>query len=143
MMSRTGSSRAPLLGSNPGHARACGAGFTLVEVMVAAALLSLSAVWLYQSLFISVDAAVYGSNRLATMLWAQAELGRTEESLLAGVAARLKEEEGTVALNGRDFSWKKTLSSVDDGLYSTTLSLSWKESGKERRLSFSTMYASS
>jgi hypothetical protein len=48
------------------------------------------------------------------------------------------EEEGVLALGARQFSWKKTLQPIEAGLYSLTVALFWKETGRQRSLSYST-----
>jgi prepilin-type N-terminal cleavage/methylation domain-containing protein len=112
-------------------------GFTLIEVMVAVAVLSFGIVMLYQSFFISSDAVQYASDRLNLQIWMDTKL-RQESDALMRAKTLPSAEEGNFKLNNRDFLWRKTAQLIDTDLYEVQLTSLWKESGKERTLTYAT-----
>lgn len=113
-------------------------GFTLIEVMVTTAILSLGTVMLYHSFFICADAVTYASNRLNAQLWAENKLGEAREALLRNQTLSCEGSEEVVSFNGRNFRWEETVSPMEDDLSAVTLTLSWKEAAKHRTLSYTT-----
>ncbi|HAJ57359.1 MAG TPA: hypothetical protein DCL35_06280 [Candidatus Omnitrophica bacterium] len=116
-------------------------GFTLVEVMMAVAILSFGVVMLYSAFFVCIDAVTYASNRLNAQMWAQNKFWEERESLLRNSAVSRDGLYGSVSFNGRDFEWQESAQSVDDGLMQLGLALSWKEAAKFRKLAYSAYVA--
>ena len=113
-------------------------GFTLIEVMMAVAVLSFGIVVLFQSFFICVDSVQYASNRLKAQLWLDAKMWEEADVIMRTNATALGETSGTFSLDGREFSWVKSAQAVDTDLFGLTIDLSWKEAGKQRLLAYST-----
>jgi type II secretion system protein I len=113
-------------------------GFTLIEVMVTVSVLSFGLVMLFHSFFISMDSVQYASDRLNAQIWLEEKLWEESDMLKRTKMAAQTEESGLFKLQGRDFSWKKSVQLLDAGLYALTVELSWKEAGRERMLSYAT-----
>lgn len=129
MMSRIG---------NKSKTKSSAFSFTLIEVMVTVSVLSFGILLLYHSFFISVDSIQYASNRLNAQIWLDGKAWDEKDLFTRAKAILATSEAGTFNLNGRDFNFQRSVQSLDPGLYAYTLTLSWKESGKERSLSYAT-----
>jgi len=120
-------------------------GFTLIEVMVTVSILSFGILLLYHSFFISVDSVQYASNRLNAQIWLDNKAWEEKDSFMRAGAIPTASDTGTFKLNGRDFAFQRSTQPLDLQLglqlYALTLTLSWKESGKERSLSYATYLA--
>ncbi|MEK7850185.1 MAG: prepilin-type N-terminal cleavage/methylation domain-containing protein [Candidatus Omnitrophota bacterium] len=113
--------------------------FTLIEVMVTVSVLSFGILLLYHSFFISVDSVQYASNRLNAQIWLDVKAWEEKDAFArAGGAMPTASEAGVVKLNGRDFIFQSSIQPLEADLYTLTLALSWKESGKERSLFYAT-----
>ncbi len=113
--------------------------FTLIEVMVTVSVLSFGILLLYHSFFISVDSVQYASNRINAQIWLDSKAWDEKDSFArSGGVVPVASETGVFKLNGRDFIFNRSMQPLDPGLYALTLTLSWKESGKERFLSYAT-----
>ncbi len=121
-MSRTGNKRA----------------FTLIEVMVTVSVLSLGLLLLYHSFFVSMDAMQYASNRLNAQIWLEGKIWEESDVLRRTKALPSGTENGVFQFQGRDFSWKRSVAALETNLYSLTVTLSWKESGRQRELAYAT-----
>lgn len=116
-------------------------GFSLLEVLVAFSILSLTLGVLYQAWGTSIR----GSARSERYLQAVTEA----ESLLARVGRETPLEPGiTVGETASGFRWENEISLVADAapaatrgarLYRTTLSLTWLDGGEERGVSLSSL----
>lgn len=112
--------------------------FTLVEAMAAAAVLSLGVVLLFHSFFSSLDAVQYASNRIFARIWLQGKIAQERENVILLGEVVPGSEAASFILEGRTFSWHRTLQSLDTDLYMLSLTLSWKEAGRIRTLSYTT-----
>ncbi len=112
--------------------------FTLIEVMVTVSVLSFGILLLYHSFFISVDSVQYASNRLNAQIWLDGKAWDEKDSFMRAKAIPIASDAGHFKLNGRDFSSQISAQLLEPGLYALTLVLTWKESGKERSLSYAT-----
>ena len=106
--------------------------------MVAVAILSLGTVLLFQSFFTCEDASRHAFNLLNARLWIDGKIALEKESLLSTKAIVQPQESGDFTFNSRLYAWQKSIQPIDAGLYSLTLSLSWKEAGRQRSLSGAT-----
>ncbi|MFH0738721.1 MAG: prepilin-type N-terminal cleavage/methylation domain-containing protein [Candidatus Omnitrophota bacterium] len=111
-------------------------GFTLVEVMVTAAVLSLGATLLYQAFFTSLNIFEYCvdylrvSSLVDEKIWeAQDELRRRGPS--AGI-----DSSGEFVNKARNFPWNLNYGAIDEknGLYRIDFNLSWKSVGRDNAL---------
>lgn len=116
-------------------------GFTLVEVMVATAILSFGVTMLYNAFFICIDSVTYASNRLNAGMWAQNKIWEERDALLRSNMTSGTGTLGTESFNYRNFDWQGSVQPVDDALMALTLTLSWKEAAKHRTFVYSTYQA--
>lgn len=114
-------------------------GFTLLEVMVATAVLSMGILLVYESFFSVLRSFDYCTGYFASSdffherLWEAADSIRREGRV--GAAAG-----GAVSIAGRNYDWQLSQESLGDTLYGVTCVLNWK-SGR-RNVSISrTSYA--
>jgi hypothetical protein len=106
--------------------------------MVTVSVLSFGILLLYHSFFISVDSVQYASNRLNAQIWLDVKAWEDEDYFLRTMALPTASDIGTFKLSGKDLTFQSSAQPLEQGLYAFTLTLSWKESGKERSLSYAT-----
>jgi len=111
--------------------------FTLVEVMAAAAILSLGASMIYEAFFISLDAYDYYSTYLNTAMWMDEKVWQVQNSLTCTNQFPAIEKEGTLKAANGNFDWEiiHGVGSEEEGLHWVALSLQYKTGNKERKLS--------
>ena len=103
-------------------------GFTLVEIMVTAAVLSFGLVYIYQSLFICLDTLNYCDNYLNVLPQMNEKISLVQDTLKsAGPEAQL-ETEGNFSSGKKDFKWVLSYFLADESeyLYQLTLNVEWK-----------------
>jgi len=105
-------------------------GFTLVEVMVATAVLSLGTVLIHEAFFISLDSINYCSNYLNVMPWMNEKLWEAQDNLGRYGTLGTTGTGGKFTSGNKDFNWILSYS-LKDGLYKIAVSLSWRE-GRRR-----------
>jgi prepilin-type N-terminal cleavage/methylation domain-containing protein len=110
-------------------------GFTLLEVMVTTAVLSLGIVFIYQSFFISADAFDYCRNYFKVASWADEKLWEVRDELrLRGPSANFSPS-GAFTSGSRVFEWNIDSPLIDPPpLYKINLVLSWKEGKRTAKL---------
>ncbi len=113
-------------------------GFTLIEVMVAVAILSFGLVMLYNAFFICIDSVTYASNRLNAQIWANNKIWEERDFLLRTNSTSIAGVSGEESFGNRDFSWQKVVEPVGDGLAELSVRLYWKEAARQRSLLYST-----
>jgi prepilin-type N-terminal cleavage/methylation domain-containing protein len=113
------------------------AGFTLIEVMVATAVLSFSIVLIYQAFFISLDSFNYCLDYLDVVSWADELLWQTQESLTHYLDSGLAQTQGEFIKNDKKFAWVLSQEILDEAgpLYKINLDLLWRRGKKEMKLS--------
>jgi prepilin-type N-terminal cleavage/methylation domain-containing protein len=114
-------------------------GFTFLEVMVAAAVLALGTVLIYEAFFISLNSYNYYVDYLNVASWANDKIWQAELKLLQAGSASTQEA-GEFRENNKVFSWNLNYGLLDEqtGLYSIDLFLSWKTGKREFVLSRNT-----
>jgi prepilin-type N-terminal cleavage/methylation domain-containing protein len=116
-------------------------GFTLLEVMVTTAVLSLGIVLVYQSFFISLDAFDYCLNYARVAPWADEKLWETQDDFRRYGASANPAASGEFISSNKIFTWNMSCASIDPPrLYKINLILSWKE-GKRTAKLFRDTYA--
>jgi len=108
-------------------------GFTLLEIMVATAVLSLGLVMIYQAFFISLNAFKYYSNYLKVSSWLDEKLWEAEDDLFRlGPLAQINPS-GSLKVDNNNFYWNLSYGLIDEpqNLYKVDLALFWQE-GKRR-----------
>ena len=117
-------------------------GFTLVEVMAAVCILTLSAVMLYESFFIVLDSYNYYSDYLQVSSWMKEKIWDTQDKLTHSQGSPQIESSGVVRKGNKNFTWDLSVNLLDQkqSLYSIFLSL--KLPGGKRKISLTrTAYA--
>lgn len=112
-------------------------GFTLVEVMVATAILALGVVLIYQGFFISLDSLGYCLDYLRLSPLAEEKMWQAQDALSRlGPNAGL-ETAGSFIESRRNFRWNLSYNSLDElsGLYEINLSVIWQNGQRAARLS--------
>ena len=107
--------------------------------MVAAAVLALGTVLIYDAFFISLDSYNYYVDYLNVASWADDKIWQAEAKLLQSGPLHTQEA-GEFTENNKVFSWNLNYGLLDEqtGLYSIDLFLSWKRGKKEFALSRNT-----
>ena len=117
-------------------------GFTLIEVMAAAAMLSLAVVLIYESFFISLDSFNYYAHYLGVVSWVDEKVWEAQDELRrAGPNAKI--QAGTDFTRGnKRYDWDLSYNLVNDAakLYRIDCVLSWRE-GKVRAFIRRSAYA--
>lgn len=89
-------------------------GFTLIEVMAAAAILAFGIVLVYEALFKSLDASDYYDNYLKSFNWMDEKLWQVQDELENKGAYR-GETSGEYYYNNRKLTWEISYGSAGDG----------------------------
>ena len=119
-------------------------GFSLIEVMVATATLSLGTVLIYEAFFISLDSFNYYSNYLSVIPWMDEKIWQAQDDLSKfGALTQIGTTDeprtfdkvrGEFQKAGKAFRWNLNYSPIDDGLYRIDLNLYWQEGQRKVRL---------
>jgi len=121
MISRTGSNK----------------GFTLIEVMMATAVLALGTVLIHEAFFISLDAFGYYFHYLNVAPWADEKIWDAQDELSRlGPQAKI-EKEGEFVDRNKNFRWNLSYEPLEEthSLYRIDLVLSWREGRRKADLS--------
>lgn len=110
--------------------------FTLVEIMVATAILSLGTVLIYEAFFISVNAFDYYSNYLSLAPKMDEKIWQAQNNLTCFGPVAYVQREGSFIKDNKAFGWNMSHRLIGSTktleLYKIRFSLSWQEG--ERRL---------
>jgi hypothetical protein len=116
--------------------------FTLVEIMAAVCILTLSAVMLYECFFITLDSYSYYSDYLQVNSWMKQKIWDTQDILVHSQGSPQIESNGVLKAGNKNFTWELSVNLLDQkqGLYGIYISL--KLPGGKRKLNLSrTAYA--
>ncbi len=114
-MSRTGNSR----------------GFSLLEVLVAAVILSIGVVFLFPSFFMASDALGIAHDQLVIQSWADNKLWEDARALEQAGQDAAALDAGEVVLGKETYIWERSSEEVDPGLFALTLTVRWTAAGRE------------
>jgi len=119
-----------------------GPGFTLVEVMVSVAILSLGIILIYESFFTSLAAYQQYSHYLEVLPWMNEKIWQAEEAIIRFGEINFIENKGEFIQGGKIFTWSLFQDLVDEkeGLYRIDFLISWPEAKREIKL-FRYIYA--
>ena len=119
--------------------------FTLVELMIASTILSIGIVMVLRSFLSSASVLDTGENRImAAQFLEQKMAGLEEEAVKNGEIDPLNSEE-QLLLNNRKAVFTTEIAHLEDEAIAekislATLTLSWREAGKERKKELSTYF---
>ena len=109
--------------------------FTLIEVMVTVAILSLATVMISQSNLMNMN--VYGrfANLMAIQNWAEEKIWEAKEEVLASEIPEAGESSGTYESENKTYEWHLSVSEETSGsLYGILLTVTWNDAGQEKSL---------
>ncbi len=112
-------------------------GFTLLEVMITAAVLALGATLIYQSFFIAVDSFNYYSTLLKITPWMDEKIWQAQNDLRHLGSSTSISTGGQLDINNKNINWSLAYNSVDqtDSLYAVDLMLFWPQGARLVKLS--------
>lgn len=112
-------------------------GFTLIEVMIATAVLSLGAVLVHQSFFTCLDSANYYSDYLSVIPWMDEKIWQAQDALARSESLQLIEKNGEFKSRNKVFSWNLGYGFVDEEsrLYKIDLAVAWQEGERSVKVS--------
>jgi len=111
-------------------------GFTLVEVMIAAAILAIGVVAIFESFFICLDAYNYCSRYLSLVSWADDKIWEAQDSINRFGAAAHIGNYGSFLNKNKPLTWYLNYASIDENniLYKISLSIYWQEGVRKGNL---------
>jgi len=115
-----------------GKPRKTNRGVTLIEVMIAVAILSLGTLIISESNMNSMN--VYGRYANLVMIhdWADQKIWEAKEEIFESEIPNTGSNAGTVTRQGRNYNWRQEVSSKDkeNELYTVSLTVEWEERGR-------------
>jgi len=110
--------------------------FTLIEVMVTTAILSLGTVLIYEAFFISLNSFNYCSNYLNIVSLADEKIWQAQDNLSRLGPQAQVETKGVFINRNKNFAWNLSynLIEVTQGLYRIDLILSWQQGPRKVKL---------
>ncbi|MFH0731468.1 MAG: prepilin-type N-terminal cleavage/methylation domain-containing protein [Candidatus Omnitrophota bacterium] len=105
------------------------AGFTLLEVIVTTAILSMGAVLIHEAYFLFFDLYNYSIHYLSVLPWMDEKAWQAEDYLNQAGTLEGVGETGGFEKKGKYFQWELSSSAIDanQGLYKINLSVFWQE----------------
>jgi len=108
------------------------AGFTLIEVMAATAVLAGGVVLIFEALFSTTNTFSYYASRMSLGPWIDQKVWELKEAVIANTPV---ETAGTLTRGAREFSWKASQTSdAETGLTRIGLEVSWPQGKRQARL---------
>ena len=113
-------------------------GFTLVEVMIAAVVLALGSIFVYEALFTALDTFNYYTQCLYLNPWMDEKVWQAQDEIRRlGSSARI-DTGGEVDVYGKSCKWGLNYSLIDNSdtkaLYDIGLQVSWSVGNRKIRL---------
>ena len=109
--------------------------FTLVEIMVATAILSLGLVMIYQAFFVCLDAFDYYLNHLNVQLWLDEMIWQIQDDFRQYGFFSPRQTSCELMLGNRNFNWSMNYALIEpEELYKVSLNVSWQQGARRVRL---------
>jgi len=122
--------------------RSTNTAFTLVEVMVTTAVLSLGAVLIYEAFFTSLNAFDYCSDYLNIAPWVDEKIWQVEDYLRCFGSSDKIATTGTLTSKSKRFDWVLSCNLIDGNsvqdLYKINLVLFWQQGERKKELARTT-----
>ena len=111
-------------------------GFTLVEIMVATAILSLGLVLIFEAFFTSLDAFNYYNNYLYVFNLAEEKIWEAQDHIERFGSLSNIETSGEIEAKKRIFNWYLISAPLDqtDNLHKIDLQFSWKQGKRQPKI---------
>ncbi len=110
-------------------------GFTLIEVLVTTAVLSLGIVLIYRAFFTLLDSFGYYSNYLRVAAFADEKLWQAQDALSCFGPDAGAGSSGRLNIQNKDFNWRLSVSPIGaESLYRLDLAVSWRQGPRTREL---------
>ena len=111
-------------------------GFTLVEVLVTVAILSLGSLLIYEAFFTSFDAFNYCANYVYVLPWIDEKIWEVQENIRRLGSRGHVRSDGEFVHDATHFLWHVSRHTIDaeGGLYGIDLTLSWQEGFRKIKL---------
>ncbi|TBR16204.1 prepilin-type N-terminal cleavage/methylation domain-containing protein [bacterium] len=115
-------------------------GFTLVEVMMATLVLVVGVVFIYEALFISLDAFNYCADYLELSPWVDEQLWLAQDKIMRLGPNAAVDASGELYLASKKFDWNisSELLNEDARLYKIDVGLFWRQNKSNRKILRST-----
>ncbi len=112
-------------------------GFTLIEVMVAVAVLSFGLVMVYQSFFIVLNSFNYCADSLAIAVWMDEKIWQAQDSIMRTGGLDNNPEQGEITARSKKFNWELSSTVLDQAanLSAVNLEITWKEGKRNVKVS--------
>ncbi|MFC1658532.1 type II secretion system protein J [Candidatus Omnitrophota bacterium] len=109
--------------------------FTLVEIMVATAILSLGLVMVYQAFFVCLDAFDYYLNHLNVQLWLDEMIWAMQDDFRQYGFFQPSQTSGGFVMGNKGFHWNMNYDArTPDELYQISLNVFWKQGARNINL---------
>ena len=106
-------------------------GFTLLEVLIATAILSLGLVMIYQAFFICLDTFDYCLNHLKAQLWLDEKVRLVQDNFRREDIFSPLNTSGQFIIGSRNFNWHMDYSPIElEELYKINLEITWQQGSR-------------
>ena len=111
-------------------------GFTLFEVMITVAILSIGLVVIYEVLFVCLNTFSYYLNCLTVQCWMNEKIWRVEDYLVRSGGEVIGDTASEFMIGNKKIDWRMSIKPISEGdLYQLSLICSWREGSREVNVS--------
>ncbi len=108
-----------------------GAGFTLFEIMVSVAILSIGLVVIFEALLVCLNIFSYSLNYLNAQCWMNEKMWRMEDYLVRNEGEEAGTTSGKFRSGSKNIAWTMSITPIiEESLYELSLVCSWKEGSR-------------
>ena len=116
--------------------------FTLLELVVAVAILASGIILVYEGFFVSLSAVSYSTNYINAQRWMGQKLWDVQDRLTRYETLLTQETSGSFFEEGKEFLWNLSYSLIETtekvDLYKIILGVSWREGARKIKVVRST-----